>query len=104
MKTLFFVNYVADKPIVQISPIPSITVNETDNATLKCEAFGGNPAVYSYKWQHNGQDISGGENGILELINVKRNQRGSYSCLGCNLIGCTRNTSTIIVQCKHILT
>ena len=93
-----------DKPnSVRISPHPAVTVNETGHTTLKCQASGGNPTLYWYKWKHEENYISGEENATLFLDNIQKNQSGDYSCLGCNMIGCTSNTTTVIVQSKYIL-
>ena len=93
--------FFSDKPTsAQISPHPVVTINETGHTTLKCKAFGGNPTLFWYKWMYEGNDISGEQNTTLRLDNVQRNQRGNYSCLVCNMIGCSSNTTSLIVQCK----
>ena len=78
-----------------------IAVNETGNATLQCKGLGGNPDEYWYKWQHNGNDISEGENGIVELTFVNRNQSGNYTCSVHNIVGYATGSTTLDVHCKY---
>ena len=89
-----------DAPSVASFMHQNFTVNETDNAILKCQASGGNPAVYWYKWQHNGNDISGGVNGTLQLVNVDKDQQGKYKCLASNKAGNAEVATFVLVQCK----
>ena len=85
---------------MEFVPASKLYVNESKNAKLHCRAVDGVPSTYWYKWEHNGKEVRGGENGTLELTNVNRSQDGNYSCLAFNIMGRASGYMQIVVQCK----
>ena len=88
--------FLPDSPSVTIQQC-STPVNESDNATLYCNATG-NP-VPNTAWIKAGEVVSYNKRHVI--TNISRSESGSYECLAWNGI---RNNDTksclVVVQCK----
>ena len=81
---------------------PEIAVERgLSSVSLSCPTEGSFPAVTSYVWSRNGQEItidgskySTSGDGNLTISNLELNDAGTYSCSPVNALGTLNSTST----------
>ena len=81
-----------------VQAIDNKTVTEEGNVTLTCQTYGGSFQRLTW-FKPDGQ--SGDEN-VLELVNISRNEAGEYRCEVHSECGNEIETVNIDVQCKRI--
>ena len=86
-------------PNVTLRQCPTV-VNESNDATLYCNATG-NP-VPSIKWirRRTGYDTIVSNKSALMLAAIYRNESGLYQCIANNSVGNDSKNCTVDVQCK----
>ena len=86
-------------PNVTVRHCPTV-VNESNNATLFCNASG-NP-VPSIKWirRGTGEVTVVSNNSTLVFAGINRNESGLYQCIGNNSVGIGSKNCAVDVQCK----
>ena len=93
--------YFLEPPEITISPIREVQLNLGQNYTLKCNASGDpHPNI---TWTKDGVPASQfNASGYLHLVNVQREDAGSYICTASNGFGDNDTAISIInIKCKY---
>lgn len=69
--------------------------------TFTCFAQQSNPAVYSYRWYKDGQEISYQTAETFYVTGVTRTNTGNYQCEAKNSVGETKSTNTVQVSVRR---
>ncbi|XP_064642710.1 synaptogenesis protein syg-2-like [Lineus longissimus] len=67
-------------PASVVLSLASTTVKEGDTVTLTCEARGGNPTAYTYKWYYNMTQIPNTTSRQYRISSIQYNRSGEYRC------------------------
>lgn len=106
--------YIADKPVLIINsdklvhPIFNtdqieIHVDEGQNLTIYC-LVDSNPPVSNVNFYRNFHQLKNVKSALtLELIGIKREDKGFYECRAKNEVGETYKNVTVLVECKYRL-
>ena len=83
-----------------VEQIQNVTVEEGRNMIKKCNlAAGTSPSPFFWK-KVNTSELWYGN--VLNITDIRRNQRGEYSCYVNNTCGSDTTTMFIDVQCKNV--
>ena len=89
-----------------VSPPPSMVVNETDVASLQCDAKG-NP-VPQITWLKENTSVAADKRivqsgGGIMIKDVKSHDGGMYTCVASNILGLVKTSATLTVQVNMLL-
>ncbi|XP_058269937.1 B-cell receptor CD22 [Hemibagrus wyckioides] len=87
---------------VEISPQLIKKLIEGEMLTLTCLAQRSKPAVYSYRWYRNGQEMNLHTADTFYVTGVTRTDNGDYQCEAKNSVGETKSTNTVKVSVMHV--
>ena len=82
-----------------VEHMQNLTVKEGRNVTKECKVAGTPPRTVFWKNVYTGEVRSGK---LLNISNIRRNQRGEYSCYANNTCGSDTTKMFIDVQCKNV--
>ncbi|KAF5900620.1 sialoadhesin-like isoform X1, partial [Clarias magur] len=86
---------------VNISP-KTVILTEGDHLILTCTIHNSNPALQSYRWYKNGQEINQKTENTFTLPSITRFDKGSYQCQAKNSVGETMSTHTAQVSVNYV--
>ena len=76
-----------------------ITVEEGGHVTKECKVTAGTPSPTVFWKIVDTSEVIYGK--LLNITNIRRNQRGEYKCFASNTCGSDSSTMFIDVQCKR---
>ena len=88
---------VLDPPAVE--KVLKITVEEGGHVTKECKVTAGTPSPTVFWKIVDTSEVIYGK--LLNITNIRRNQRGEYKCFVNNTCGSDSSTMFIDVQCKN---
>ena len=89
-----FVIAVSPEALVTVTPPIMVLANQSDSVTLSCSSEGG--PGNTFQWSHDGTDLQGETDPVLQLSNLTATDGGRYTCTVTNPASKGRNSTNVI--------